>query len=257
MCASLVVEELDANVKRPSEVSQGKEPNNYLFVGANPINKVDPMGLATEAADLVTGWTQNADWKKSGFNFASDLITAFLTKAYPGRDAGLAFNKYARDIKLHPGTIQAIGDYIAKRMKENGVPSGRWAVPDVDPKVKSAFEYNYAEVVGGGYAGGLLAGAAGIGDDLAFALGNAHFGHRHLILRTMADCTKFEATGTIIQRDLYEWKDEIPLNQLPSYGAMVELEHVYKYPPFYHQEEFDIKIEGNVVKGKVNVTAYA
>jgi hypothetical protein len=45
ICASSEVEELDSSVERQSKVPRGNEPNSYLFVGGNPINRVDPLGL--------------------------------------------------------------------------------------------------------------------------------------------------------------------------------------------------------------------
>jgi hypothetical protein len=49
MIASPAVEELDVGAESTSKFPVGRESNNYLFVGGNPINRVDPLGLAATA----------------------------------------------------------------------------------------------------------------------------------------------------------------------------------------------------------------
>jgi hypothetical protein len=54
MCANPIVGESEASVGRPSKLSQGNEPNNYLFEGGNPIVRVDPTGLAATQPATAT-----------------------------------------------------------------------------------------------------------------------------------------------------------------------------------------------------------
>jgi hypothetical protein len=207
--------------------------NMYRAMADNPVNRTDASGLKSEADDLTIGWTLHWDWHTRGFDFASALLTSFLQKSYPAADAGMTFIRFAPEIKAHAGTKGALAKYVGGLYLDNRNVENL-AVPDNNPRGKPAFEYDF---------GGISVGF-NIGDDLSFALGNAHFGHRNLMITRLGGC-KWRAQGTIIQDDSYHWKNN-PIFKATnaSYAAMIELEGTYKYPAFYHREEFDVNMEG-------------
>jgi len=167
-----------------------------------------------------------------------------LSKKYPSHDAGLAFNSFANEIKQHEKTKDKIKQYIWEKIDDAGGltvsvsgSSKEIVVPDmlISHGSHIAFDIAYANSVDL---------KLGNGDDLAYALGGGHFGHRNLKIKI--DCHDFDASGTFIQNDNFTFPaGSYGVRLLDGdYGNFYNLEHSFHYPSFWHTEEFNVHVKG-------------
>ncbi len=228
--------------------------NTYVHDASAPAVGADPMGQAMiprlnkpapAARDIAMLQAEERAWGKNGFNFAADLLDAFIRRKYPAKRAGHAFQRYANEIKQSPQFLAAARKYFSNLARKLG--------PGTHVQSWTVERHGVFQAFGAQYApyGGLLL-EMGLGSDLGFALGGAHFYYKDvkLVVKNAAGGCGYvwAADGMFTQRDYYNWKDFSRVFKIrridPAYNAGYDLQHIYNHPPFWHRETFHQDLSG-------------
>ena len=91
--------------------------NLYGYAEFAPVGMVDYLGMSKQS-DIETLDAEIVLWNKEGYSFATSLLESFLSQRSAGGSAGLAFQKYASEIKgarYYRSKAKAfLGDYVKK-----------------------------------------------------------------------------------------------------------------------------------------------
>ncbi len=230
--------------------------NLYGFDWNNPAGSVDPAGLIpthppgpwgppsnSYAGYINTIQTEIKSWRSSGFDFAAALLQAFVTKRFPGGNAGMAFERFAPEIKKYPEYREDAKAYFSALAAKKGF--GTWRLP-----ARVAGQTSYAFRVAfylDGYS------------NMALAFGGDSIGYKSATLVVRKACRSFLDKAFHIER--YTWSvkgasmDSYDLYTFPAghfdyrlaipvYRAAYYLQHTYHYPTFSHQETWTDSFSG-------------
>ncbi len=226
--------------------------NLYGHVNSSPGGNVDAEGLS-ERADVQTLDAEIASWNKEGHHFASSLLGAFLSQQYAGGNAGLAFQKYAPEIKgskYYRSSARAFLDayvkkyFVAHQRELRGNVWVRFSAPRKQLYVQFYFDNLDTPRVAG---------------DLTFALGGALFKFNGTLLARV-DCAGilfWKTSGLrVSEPDDYSfpnytrlfhpvtWAKELFAQSNKAFRAGRDLEANYGYSPFSHTEKWSDSFHG-------------
>ncbi len=226
--------------------------DTYQFVGSDPVDAVDPWGLAGTPGALVPWGQQLQDvqilnsvlngWYASGDLFAWRLLTAFLSNDFQSGHAGLTFEFAANEIKADPLYRETAQSYFRWFVANHG--PGTHVLTRHWPTAHSAFNVEfYAEW----------------GSDLMYALGGGHFEYTGGRVIVKKECTplgtayKWHTSGLeMVQRDYYSFPPgflrtgTLGSFLFPAYGAAFDVQRAGFAKPFWHHETWHDHFSGVV-----------